>query len=232
MPRSISNCLAVLSVFASSLALGQATTTISSSEIVLPSAGEFELVTRDSPEVHPILVRLAQECDGKNCGMYVGEADSTELLTRTWETLPPFFLLEVLDDELAVQSDQFPRIMQILRADAEGFRANAESGLSELPFDVDIVAPDGSDLFFVNATAEASEEFYQSEICLAIPVSGTINYKHKDGSTVGYRLNMMLGFVLVKDKIVVTSLIARGKEMPWIAHSFEKFIEVLADENR
>lgn len=231
MIRSVFSYLSALCVFASTSAFGQPTT-ISSSEIVLPVIGEFVPVTRVSQEVHPILIRMAQECDGRNCGMYTSAFGSAEVQSRTWDSFPPFILLEMLDDEMVVQAGQFPSLMQILKADAEGFRANVESGFAELPFDIDIIAPDGSDLLFISASAEAEQEFYESEICLAIPVLGTVNYKNTDGSIVGHGLMMMVGFVHVRDKIAVISLIAPGKEMSWTERTFEDFIEVLANKNR
>lgn len=229
--RQIIGIMAVLCACASNSALGSATT-ISSSNIVLPDVDEFEMISRDSPDIHPILAQMAQDCDGERCGIYAGESNGADRPANTWQALTPFILLDVLDDELVVQAGQFPALMQMLGADAEGFRANTEADFAELPFDIDIAAPDGSELVFVDALADASDEFYESGICLAIPASGIINYKHQDGSIISYGLHLMVGFVHVKDKILVTSLIAPGKDLEWTKRTFEEFINVLAEENR
>lgn len=238
MPRYIDLPLRIIVLALCTTTLGCAAnssigslTTISSSNIVLPELGNFELFTRDSSGIHPILSRMARECDGKQCGAYAGESGGAGLMARTWKALPPFFLLEVLDDELVVQPGQFPGLKQTLKADAEGFRANAAAGLAELPFNINIVSPEGSELVFVDASANASDEFFESEIHLAIAAHGMIKYKRRNGSIVSHRFDAMIGFVLVKDKVLVTSLIAPTEGPAWTRRTFENLAQLLAKEN-
>lgn len=230
MRRLTLDLLAVLLLCASSIVVA-AEAEIGSSKILLPEIEGLELITRDSPGLHPITSRLAHECDGKQCGMYSGALDRAGMGQKTWGDLQPFFLVEILNDELVVRPDEFAGFMDRLKADTGTLRTKMAESVSELQFDVNIESEHGSELAFSNVSAEASEDIQKTEAYMAIAIHGLMNYKREDGSIVSHPFDATIAFVHVRDKILLTMLYIPDNSTVRNGITVEKVVEELVRRN-
>lgn len=174
---------------------------------------------------------LASECDRNLCAVYAGTTTRTDGATVSWQDLTPILLLQVMDDSLVVQSDQFTLISQAMKADIEGLRANIVNSIAATRFDINVVSPEGEELQFVDAPIRLGNEFYEDDTYLAIPAIGSNNYRRNDGSIVSYLFDVTFGLVHAKDKVLLLMLLGPDKDSAWGRHTFEHITKRLAKEN-
>jgi len=170
------------------------------------------------------------QCNPALCAVYFDTAEAAERSSESVESWPSFFMLEVLDDAFVIEPQEFKIVVQHLKENIEGLRSDMLQSVSAIAFP-SISAPPGDKLEYLDSSLEFEDQYLEGDSYLIIPGYARNNYQRNDGTVVSYGFTATFGFLHAKDKMLLLSIIAPEKSLPWVSQTSQKIAEELKQSN-
>lgn len=196
-------------------------TEIGASRIIIPEPDGFVFFSSDKQVKNPIIAGLLLSCDNLICATFVDEESLQAFRVDDKLTMPRFFQIEVMIEDVSMGSQQFQELKAAMTAGLDGLMGMLENGTRTAL--AKLVAKSagraksagGEDLVFEEVEFELLDYKFETESQISFSFFVHYDFRTEDLETRRYTISVTLSAANVKGNVLTTTVYGRGPELAW-----------------